>query len=114
MNYATQYWSAHVEHLGDSSQRSAIKNSVVKFFTAEEHFEDWLEHVDVRPIEKDPSWSNSRERKFEACFSSPPSALFAVSCFGLIEVLESTECIENLDVNQLNKLDTSGLYLAAR
>lgn len=114
LNYATQHWPSHVEHLNGSSQRSTIKNSVVKFLTEEEHFEDWLEHLDLRPITKDPCWSNSRERKLEACFSSPPSALFAVSCFGLIEYLESNEFIENLDVNQLNKYDTSGLYLAAR
>lgn len=91
-----------------------IKNSVVEFLTEEEHFEDWLEHLDLRPIKKDLCWSNSRERKLEACFSSPPSALFAVPCFGLIEYLGSNEFIEKLDVNQLNKHDTSGLYLAAR
>ena len=114
MNYATEHWPAHVEHLSGSSQRSTIKNSIVEFFTEEEHFEDWLEHLDLRPIKKDSSWSNSRERKLEACLSSPPSALFAVSCFGLIECLESDKFIENLDVNQLNKHDTSALYLAAR
>lgn len=114
LNYATEHWPTHVENLSGSSQRSTIKNSVVQFLTEEEHFEDWLEHLDLRPIKKDSSWSNSHERKLEACFSTPPSALFAVSCFGFIEGLESNEFIENLDVNQLNKHDTSGLYLAAR
>ncbi|KAJ9306207.1 hypothetical protein DTO217A2_4323 [Paecilomyces variotii] len=114
LNYATQNWPVHVEQLSDSPQRAAIKTSLTRFFTEEEHFEDWLEILDERPIEEDPRWSKSLERKLEACFSSPPSALFTACCFGIIEVLHCSSVIETLDVNQRNKHNTSGLYLAAR
>ncbi|KAJ9263916.1 hypothetical protein DTO212C5_7334 [Paecilomyces variotii] len=96
LNYATQNWPAHVEQLNGPPQRAAIKTSL------------------TRPIEKAPSWSNSLERKLEACFSSPPSALFTACCFGIVEVLGCSSIIETLDVNQRNKHNTSGLYLAAR
>ncbi|KAJ9363475.1 hypothetical protein DTO280E4_2457 [Paecilomyces variotii] len=114
LNYATQNWPAHVEQLSGSPQRAAIKTSLTRFFTKEEHFEDWLEILDERPIEEGPRWSKSLERKLEACFSSPPSALFTACCFGIIEVLHCSSVIETLDVNQRNKHNTSGLYLAAR
>ncbi|KAJ5737060.1 ankyrin repeat-containing domain protein [Penicillium malachiteum] len=38
----------------------------------------------------------------------------AASSFGLIEVLELPELIKGIDLEQLNKHNTSGLYLAAR
>ncbi|KAJ9360367.1 hypothetical protein DTO027B9_1351 [Paecilomyces variotii] len=114
LNYATQNWPAHVEQLSGSPQRAAIKTSLTRFFTEEEHFEDWLEILDERPIEEGGRWSNSLERKLEACLSSSPSALFTACCFGIIEVLECSSVIETLDVNQRNKHNTSGLYLAAR
>ncbi|KAJ9255993.1 hypothetical protein DTO195F2_6041 [Paecilomyces variotii] len=114
LNYATQNWPAHVEQLSGSPQRAAIKTLLTRLFTEEEHFEDWLEILDERPIEEGPSWGNSLERKLEACFSSPPSALFTACCFGIIEVLECSSVIETVDVNQSNKHNTSGLYLAAR
>ncbi|KAJ5611907.1 ankyrin repeat-containing domain protein [Penicillium herquei] len=113
LNYATKYWPTHVEDLS-SSQRSSINESITKFFTEEEHFEDWLECVDSRETVQGPGWSNSLERKLEECLSSPPSALFAASCFGLIEVLELPEVIKELNLEQLNKHNTSGLYLASR
>ncbi|KAJ9245760.1 hypothetical protein DTO169E5_479 [Paecilomyces variotii] len=114
LNYATKNWPAHVEQLSGSPQRAPIKTLLTRFFTEEEHFEDWLEILDERPIEEGPSWGNSLERKLEACFSSPPSALFTACCFGIIEVLECSSVIETVDVNQSNKHNTSGLYLAAR
>ncbi|KAJ9401934.1 hypothetical protein DTO282F9_1224 [Paecilomyces variotii] len=114
LNYATENWPAHVEQLSGSPQRAAIKTSLTRFFTEEEHFEDWLEILDKRPIEEGPSWSSSLSRKLEACFSSPPSALFTACCFGIIEVLECSSIIQTLDVNQRNKHNTSSLYLAAR
>ncbi|PWY91746.1 ankyrin [Aspergillus sclerotioniger CBS 115572] len=114
LDYATSYWPAHVEQLSVSCQKSGVQKLVTKFFTEEEHLEDWLEHLDERLIEDGFRWSNSLERKLEACFASPPSVLFTVSCFGLFEVLDSPEVIAMIDVNQNNRHDTSGLYLAAR
>lgn len=114
LNYATQNWPALVEQLSGSPQRAAIKTSLTRFFTEEEHFEDWLEILNERPIEEGPRWNHSLERKLEACFSSPPSALFTACCFGIIEVLECSSVIERLDVHQRNKNDNCGLYLASR
>lgn len=111
--YSTRYWPAHVEQL-NSCQRLSIKESVIKFFTEEEHFEDWLECLDTREIETGANWSNPLERKLEECFSSPPSAIFAASSFGLVELLECSELADEFDLNQVNKNGTSGLYLAAR
>ncbi|GLA12779.1 hypothetical protein AnigIFM62618_008735 [Aspergillus niger] len=114
LHYATRYWPAHVQQLNESRQRHEIQAIVTEFFTQEEHFEDWIEHLDERPVEEGYRWSNSLERKLEACFASPPSALFTVSCFGLSEVLDFPEVIEMIDVNQTNRHGTSGVYLAAR
>ncbi|GKZ81649.1 hypothetical protein AnigIFM56816_006170 [Aspergillus niger] len=114
LHYATRYWPAHVQQLNGSRQRHEIQAIVTEFFTQEEHFEDWIEHLDERPVEEGYLWSNSLERKLEACFASPPSALFTVSCFGLSEVLDFPEVIEMIDVNQTNRHGTSGVYLAAR
>ncbi|RDH36215.1 ankyrin repeat-containing domain protein [Aspergillus welwitschiae] len=114
LHYATRYWPAHVQQLNGSHQRHEIQAIMTEFFTQEEHFEDWIEHLDERPVEEGYRWSNSLERKLEACFASPPSALFTVSCFGLSEVLDFPEVIEMIDVNQTNRHGTSGVYLAAR
>ncbi|KAJ5502226.1 hypothetical protein N7463_005100 [Penicillium fimorum] len=114
LSYATWHWPAHVEQLSGSPQRAAIKPALLKFFTEEEHFEDWLDDLDELPIEEGPSWSNSLHRKLSASFASPPSALFMISCFGLEEVLESCELARTTDVNQRNRHDTSALYLSAR
>ncbi|GLA39989.1 hypothetical protein AnigIFM63309_007593 [Aspergillus niger] len=114
LHYATRYWPAHVQQLNGSHQRHEIQAVMTEFFTQEEHFEDWIEHLDERPVEEGYRWSNSLERKLEACFASPPSALFTVSCFGLSEVLDFPEVMEMIDVNQTNRHGTSGVYLAAR
>lgn len=114
LSYATWYWPAHVEQLSGSLQRAAIKPVLLKFFTEEEHFEDWLDDLDALTIEEGPSWSNSLHRKLDASFASPPSALFMISCFGLDEVFESSKFTQTMDVNQSNKHDTSALYLSAR
>ncbi|KAJ5373354.1 hypothetical protein N7517_005360 [Penicillium concentricum] len=114
LSYATWYWPAHVEQLSGSPQRAAIKPALLEFFTEEEHFEDWLDDLDALPIEEGPSWSNMLHRKLAASFASPPSALFMISCFGLEEVLESSDLARMMDVNQRNKHDTSALYMSAR
>ncbi|KAJ6021157.1 ankyrin repeat-containing domain protein [Penicillium herquei] len=113
LNYATKYWPAHVEDLS-LSRRSLINGSITNLFTEEEHFEDWLECLDSREIVQGPDWSSSLERKLEECLSSPPSPLFTASSFGLIEVLDLPDLINEIDLEQLNKHNTSGLYLAAR
>lgn len=95
-------------------QRATVHPLLIDFFTQEEHFEDWLEHVDDLPVEEGSNWSNSLERKLDALLSSPPSALFVLCCFGLIEVLEHPIIRDQLNLEQRNKHDTSGLYLAAR
>ncbi|GLA81291.1 hypothetical protein AtubIFM56815_004934 [Aspergillus tubingensis] len=114
LEYATQYWPAHVEKLSGSSQRLGIQNLIIEFLTEEEHFEDWIECLDERPVEQDYKWSGALGRKLEACLASPPSTLFTVCCFGLSEVLECPEVIKMIDVNQTNIHGTSGVYLAAR
>ncbi|GLA57796.1 hypothetical protein AtubIFM55763_003038 [Aspergillus tubingensis] len=114
LEYATQYWPAHVEQLGGSSQRLEIQKPIIEFLTEEEHFEDWIECLDERPVERGYKWSSALERKLEACLASPPSTLFTVCCFGLSEVLECPEVIQMIDVNQTNRHGTSGMYLAAR
>lgn len=113
-DYAIRYWPAHVEELGYSSQRAMIRPTLIEFFTQEEHFEDWLEKLEAQPNDKIPSWNNTLERKLDAVISSPPSPLFTICCFGFIEVLEHPGVGHMLDVNQMNRRDTSGLYLAAR
>ncbi|BCS16312.1 hypothetical protein ALUC_80519A [Aspergillus luchuensis] len=114
LQYATQYWPAHVEQLSGSSQRLGIQKPIIEFLTEEEHFEDWIEFLDERPVERGYKWSSALERKLEACLASPPSTLFTVCCFGLSEALECPEIIRIIDVNQTNRHGTSGLYLAAR
>lgn len=113
-SYATRYWLAHLEKLCESPHRVGIKPFLVEFFTQEEHFEDWLENLEELPTEENFSWSNSLERKLDASFSTPPSPLFAICSFGLIEVLEDPEIYNVLDWTHRNKHGTSGLYLAAR
>ncbi|KAJ5150759.1 uncharacterized protein N7500_010948 [Penicillium coprophilum] len=114
LSYATWYWPAHLEQLSGSPQREMIKPALLEFSTEEEHFEDWLDDLDTLNIENNPSWSNSLHRKLTASFASPPSALFMMSCFGLEEVLESSELARAMDLNQRNKHNTSALYLSAR
>lgn len=65
-------------------------------------------------IEEDHRWSNAMERKLDASFSTPPSPLFTICSFGLIEVLEHPRFSNTLDLDQKNKRNTCGLYLAAR
>ncbi|KAL9616329.1 MAG: hypothetical protein Q9160_008792 [Pyrenula sp. 1 TL-2023] len=114
LSYAAHYWPAHLEDLGDSAQRTAIKPLLTNFFTKEEHLEDWLDSVRDLAVEEGSHWSSSLERKLDASLSSPPSALFVLCCFGLIEVLKHPRISEQLNLEQRNEYDTSGLYLAAR
>ncbi|GKZ38746.1 hypothetical protein AbraIFM66950_011182 [Aspergillus brasiliensis] len=114
VDYATRYWPAHVEQLSGSYHRSGIDKLLTEFFVEEEHFEDWIESLDERPVEQGYRWSNSLERKLEESSAAPPSPLFTIACFGLFEMLNNPEVIEMIDVNQTNKHGTSGVYLAAR
>ncbi|OJJ72655.1 hypothetical protein ASPBRDRAFT_548678 [Aspergillus brasiliensis CBS 101740] len=114
LKYSTKYWPSHVEDIGFAPQRARIVPFLADFFTKEEHFEDWLDNLEQQKRESGSSWNSTVERKLNASISTLRTPLFLICCFGFVEMLENNEVIEDLDVNQLNKDGSSGLYLAAR
>lgn len=114
LNYATHFWAAHCENLSGPHERLALKNSLIEFLTAEEHFEDWLQQLGSKAVKRLSSGAGNLARKLDAASSTPPSPLFVICCFGLSELLDNTEILEIVDFGQRNNNDTSGLYLAAR
>ncbi|SPB47113.1 unnamed protein product [Aspergillus niger] len=114
LKYATNYWPSHVEDLGFAPQRAKVVPSLTDFFTQEEHFDDWLDNFELQQREDGSSWKSTNERKLDASISTPRTPLFLICCFGFVEILEDDDVVEDLDVNQTNKDESSGLYLAAR
>ncbi|GKZ20283.1 hypothetical protein AbraCBS73388_005553 [Aspergillus brasiliensis] len=112
--YATKYWPSHVEDLKSAPQRANAVPHLRNFFTKEEHFEDWLDSLELQPREGGSRWNSVNQRKLDASISTPRTPLFVICCYGLVEMLEYDEIIEELDVNQTNQDGSSGLYLAAR
>ncbi|KAK7521253.1 ankyrin repeat-containing domain protein [Phyllosticta citriasiana] len=114
INYSTIYWSAHCEAVGVSNRDAALKAMLLKFFTEEEHFEDWQESLADKLKSQDVRWHGDLIKKLNAVPSSPPSPLFAICCFGLSEVLEHLTASGLLqDLEHFNKHNANGLYLAA-
>ncbi|GKZ83328.1 hypothetical protein AnigIFM56816_008420 [Aspergillus niger] len=113
LKYATNYWPSHVEDLGFAPQRAKVVPSLTDFFT-QEHFDDWLDNFELQQREDGSSWKSTNERKLDASISTPRTPLFLICCFGFVEILEDDDVVEDLDVNQTNKDESSGLYLAAR
>ncbi|PYH92827.1 hypothetical protein BO71DRAFT_15693 [Aspergillus ellipticus CBS 707.79] len=112
-DYAPKYWPVHVEELESTSQRNHIEIPLVDFFTKGEHFEDWLDDLKrVLSYEKDGTWGSTIERKLDALFSPSQSPLFVISCFGFVEVLQTTAVKIQQDLNQKNQHGSAGLYLA--
>ncbi|KAK7545345.1 ankyrin repeat-containing domain protein [Phyllosticta citricarpa] len=114
IDYSTIYWPAHCEAVGVSNRDAALKAVLLKFFTEEEHFEDWQESLADRLKSQDVCWHGDLIKKLNAVPSSPPSPLFAICCFGLSEVLEHLTASGLLqDLEHFNKHNANGLYLAA-
>ena len=108
--YASVYWGLHCEQ---SRDRSKIKQPVLEFLFAKEHFQDCLD--DMQKALQSFKEGSSLSKKLRDTVSDPVSPLFAVSCFGLVEVFdEDAYSAEVADLNLLNINGTSCLYLASR
>ncbi|KAK8221521.1 hypothetical protein IWZ01DRAFT_43965 [Phyllosticta capitalensis] len=115
LEYATIFWPAHYEAALTSDRGTNFDSLLLRFFTEEEHFEDWHDTLRAANLDEPRAfWSFDYQQKLHSALSSPPSPLFAICSFGYLEVLEYL--LSNLllpDLEIANKYNARGLYLAA-
>ena len=109
-NYATLYWGLHCENTRSNHRSTALLS---EFLFGGEHLEDWLENT--RRTSDELDWNSNLARKLQVAASSPASPLFAICCFGLVEVLqENKNAAKILNWDCVNNDEASGIYLTAR
>lgn len=115
VEYAARHWPTHVERLDGSPHREDVMPLVLDLLTRDDEFDCWVASLEGRPLEAGPGWSALLEAKLRASASVPPSPLFIKCCFGLMEVFDDKNLLEEIDVTQKNKDGTTAaLYLESR
>jgi ankyrin repeat protein len=112
--YANLYWPVHCQTVESNHLVEGLRQKLRQFLfqgcNAGHLFTKW---VSAASELSKSLWNNPLKHMLTAASSSPPTPIFLACSFGLVSIMDDLGTFKNIDWNQRNAENSTGLHLAS-